>query len=306
MLRTPKGWTGPKTVNGLPVEGTFRSHQVPLANVRTDPTQLAALDTWLRSYHPDRLFDERGKLLAELGLLAPSGPRRICANPRANGGALSHNLDLLPFESYAIEVPQPGVARAESTRPFGAMLRDVYVRNPTSFRLFCPDETNSNRLGAVFEVESRCFQEPTIAIDDHVREAQGLHRRALRRHAGDPRLDVGRELILAVNCGSSSLKYAMFDDEVVVVRGVIERVGSSEVPDHTAAVGAMFAALAQGGIRVRVRSVIASFTAVPRVCSRRSSTMRCSQPSNKCKRSRHSALRRARAPHIRQRRIDAD
>ncbi len=181
VLRTPKGWTGPKTVNGLPVEGTFRSHQVPLANVRTDPTQLAALDAWLRSYHPEHLFDEHGELVAELKHLAPIGARRMGANPRANGGVLSRKLDLLPFESYAIEVPQPGVVRAESTRPFGAMLRDAYVHNPTSFRLFCPDETNSNRLGAVFEVESRCFQEPTIAIDDHV-SAEGRVMEVLSEH----------------------------------------------------------------------------------------------------------------------------
>ncbi len=181
VLRTPKGWTGPARVDGLPVEGTFRSHQVPLANVRRDPAQLAALESWMRSYRPEELFDPRGQLLPHLKALAPRGPRRMGANPHANGGLLGRPLDLPAFESYAVDVPRPGVVRAESTRPFGAMLRDIYVANPTSFRLFCPDETNSNRLGAVFEVETRCFQQPTIAIDDHV-SAEGRVMEVLSEH----------------------------------------------------------------------------------------------------------------------------
>lgn len=168
VLRTPKGWTGPKTVDGLPVEGTFRAHQVPLPKVREDATQLAALEAWMRSYRPEQLFDAQGRLLASLAALAPSGARRMGANPHANGGAPTVALDLPAYETYAVDVPAHGTVRHESTRALGEMLRDMYVKNPRSFRLFCPDETTSNRLDAVFQVESRCFEEKTIPIDDHV------------------------------------------------------------------------------------------------------------------------------------------
>ncbi len=167
VMRTPKGWTGPKVVNGLPVEGTFRSHQVPLAAVRTDPEQLAALEAWLRSYRPEELFDEDGRLASHLRVLAPRGARRMGASIHANGG-VPRPLDMPDLATYAIEVARPGSRVHESTRPLGALLRAIYVNNPTSFRLMCPDETNSNRLGAVFEVENRCFQEQTLASDDHV------------------------------------------------------------------------------------------------------------------------------------------
>ena len=169
VLRTPKGWTGPKTVDGLPVEGTFRAHQVPLAKVRTDPAQLRALEAWMRTYGPEQLFDARGRLQPQLLALAPSGTRRMGQNRAANGGGTQHQPLAMPdYAAYAVEVKQPGTTKHESTRPFGALLRDLYKQNPTTFRLFCPDETNSNRLGAVFEVENRCFQEPTLPIDDHV------------------------------------------------------------------------------------------------------------------------------------------
>jgi xylulose-5-phosphate/fructose-6-phosphate phosphoketolase len=167
VLRTPKGWTGPKIVDGLPIEGTFRAHQVPLANVRNDPAHLRQLEEWIRSYRPDELFDDDGRLERRLADLAPSGVKRMGSSPHANGGQLLRGLELADFATYAIDV-EPGVTVAESTRQLGELLADVYRDNPTSFRLFCPDETNSNRLGAVFEVEDRCFMEPTIAIDDHV------------------------------------------------------------------------------------------------------------------------------------------
>jgi xylulose-5-phosphate/fructose-6-phosphate phosphoketolase len=166
VLRTPKGWTGPKVVGGRPVEGTFRAHQVPLAHVRSDPAELAMLEAWLRSYAPERLFDGAGRLIAPLRALAPGGARRMGASPHANGGATA--LDLPAYDDYAIEVATPGTRHHESTRPLGELLRDVYRRNPRTFRLMCPDETSSNRLGAVFEASDRCFQGPTIAIDDHV------------------------------------------------------------------------------------------------------------------------------------------
>ncbi|MDQ2805755.1 MAG: phosphoketolase family protein [Chloroflexota bacterium] len=170
VLRTPKGWTGPKQVGGVPVEGTFRAHQVPLAEVREHPEQLAALETWMQSYQPAELFDENGVLLDELTALAPRGLRRMGANPHANGGKLLEPLRLPNFRDYALAVPQPAGARAESTRQLGKFMRDIFVQNAqqANFRLFCPDETNSNRLGNVFEVENRCFVGPTITIDDHV------------------------------------------------------------------------------------------------------------------------------------------
>ena len=170
VMRTPKGWTGPKVVDAQPAEGTFRSHQVPLAHVRTDPKQFAQLENWLRSYRPDELFDAEGKLVADLAVLAPSGDRRMSANPHANGGKLLVDLDIPDFRDYALRVEQPGGESHESTRQLGKMLRDIYVRNaePQNFRLFCPDETNSNRLGNVFEVENRCFVGRTLDIDDHL------------------------------------------------------------------------------------------------------------------------------------------
>ncbi len=170
VLRTPKGWTGPDELNGLPVAGTFRAHQVPLANVRSDPRELAALEQWMRSYEPERLFDASGSLLAELAEFAPKGERRMGANPHANGGKLLVDLDLPDFRQYAVDVPRPAVGRRESTRQLGKLLRDVFVRNErqANFRLFCPDELNSNRLGDVLQVESRCFMGKTIDIDDHL------------------------------------------------------------------------------------------------------------------------------------------
>ncbi len=181
VLRTPKGWTGPKFVDDLPVEGTFRAHQVPLPAVRTDPAQLAQLDAWLRSYQPERLFDDNGRLHEGLRVIAPAGQRRMSANPRANAGVLEIALDIPATAAYAIDVAAPGVVRHESTRAFGGMLSDVYRKNPTTFRLVCPDETNSNRLGAVFDSETRCFQEPTLATDDHV-SADGRVMEVLSEH----------------------------------------------------------------------------------------------------------------------------
>jgi xylulose-5-phosphate/fructose-6-phosphate phosphoketolase len=170
VLRTPKGWTGPKVVDGHPAEGTFRSHQVPLADVRGNPEHLAQLEEWLRSYRPDELFDAEGKLVPELTALAPAGNRRMSANPHANGGKLLVDLDIPDFRDYAVEVARPGSEWHESTRQLGKMLRDIYVRNEQAqnFRLFCPDETNSNRLGNVFEVENRCFVGPMLDLDDHL------------------------------------------------------------------------------------------------------------------------------------------
>jgi xylulose-5-phosphate/fructose-6-phosphate phosphoketolase len=170
VLRTPKGWTGPKVVGGKPAEGTFRSHQVPLSDVRKDAEQFAQLEAWLRSYRPDELFDAEGRFVADLAALAPSGDRRMSANPHANGGKLLVDLDIPNFRDYALAVERPASELHESTRQLGKMLRDIYVRNATArnFRLFCPDETNSNRLGNVFEVENRCFVGRTLDIDDHL------------------------------------------------------------------------------------------------------------------------------------------
>lgn len=170
VLRTPKGWTGPKVVDSKPVEGTFRAHQVPLAEVKSNPEHLAQLEAWMRSYEPDRLFDERGHLHTELAELAPKGDRRMGANPHANGGRLTRDLTLRPLQPYARPVAKPGNEAYENTRPFGAWLRDIFVDNASEadFRLFCPDETNSNRLDDVFEVENRCYVGPTLAIDDHL------------------------------------------------------------------------------------------------------------------------------------------
>ena len=181
VLRTPKGWTGPKELNGVPIEGTFRSHQVPLGAVRSDPRQLAMLESWMQSYRPSDLFDRAGRPVDRLTALAPPGALRMGANPSANGGKNPAPLAVRDFARYAIDVPGPGVVHHESTRALGEMLRDVYVDNPTTFRLVCPDETNSNRLGAVFEVENRCLVEPTAPSDDHV-SAEGRVMEVLSEH----------------------------------------------------------------------------------------------------------------------------
>ena len=152
VLQTPKGWTGPKLVDGKQVEGTFRAHQVPLAEIRTNPTHLKALEQWMRSYRPEELFDSAGRLKSELAELAPAGTRLMGANPHTNGGALLRELKIPDFREYAFEVPSPGAVEGEDTRVLGAFLRDVVKLNtkPRTFRIFGPDETASNRLTAVF------------------------------------------------------------------------------------------------------------------------------------------------------------
>ncbi|HEY8473261.1 MAG TPA: phosphoketolase family protein [Natronosporangium sp.] len=168
VLRTPKGWTGPSEIDGLPVEGTWRSHQVPLAKVREDPAHLAALERWLRSYRPEELFDATGAPVAELRALPPKGERRMSANPHANGGVLLRDLVLPDFREYAVAVPRPGATQSEATRVAGAWLRDVIRLNPDRFRLFGPDEVASNRLSAAFEVTDRTFVGKTEPTDDHL------------------------------------------------------------------------------------------------------------------------------------------
>jgi xylulose-5-phosphate/fructose-6-phosphate phosphoketolase len=170
VLRTPKGWTGPRVVDGKPVEGTFRAHQVPLAQVKTYPEHLAQLESWMRSYEPERLFDKDGALLPELARLAPKGAHRMGANPHANGGSLTRDLSLRPYQEYGVLVSDHGAVSYENTRPLGVWLRDTFVDNAqaANFRLFCPDETNSNRLDDVFAVQNRCFVGTTLAIDDHI------------------------------------------------------------------------------------------------------------------------------------------
>jgi xylulose-5-phosphate/fructose-6-phosphate phosphoketolase len=173
ILRTPKGWTGPDKVDGVQVQGTFRAHQVPLAGVRENPAHLAMLDEWMRSYRPDDLFEHDGALVPEVLALSPVGRKRMSASPYANGGQLLTALPLPPSERYARPVPTPGAQQFENTEPFGEMLRDIYrdtMRPDTggTFRLFCPDETASNRLQAVFQVTDRCLQAPVLPTDDHL------------------------------------------------------------------------------------------------------------------------------------------
>jgi xylulose-5-phosphate/fructose-6-phosphate phosphoketolase len=170
VLRTPKGWTGPKEVDGRKTEGSFRSHQVPLADLTRNPGHLRLLEAWLRSYRPDELFDERGRLVPEVQALAPEGPRRMGATPHANGGLLLKDLHLPEFEKYAVEVPVPGGTDAEATRVLGTFLRDVMALNAEArnFRVMGPDETASNRLDALFEVTDRTWVADVVPGDDHL------------------------------------------------------------------------------------------------------------------------------------------
>jgi xylulose-5-phosphate/fructose-6-phosphate phosphoketolase len=168
ILKTPKGWTGPKVVDGVQIEGTFRAHQVPLSNVRENPEHLAMLEAWMRSYRPEELFDAEGRVRGEIAALAPRGARRMGANPHANGGALLHDLVMPEFRDYAVAVPSPGSVRAEATRVLGNLLRDILRDNPQSFRVVGPDETASNRLTPLFEVTDRTSTAEIFPYDDHV------------------------------------------------------------------------------------------------------------------------------------------
>jgi xylulose-5-phosphate/fructose-6-phosphate phosphoketolase len=168
VLRTPKGWTGPKEVDGLPVEGTWRSHQVPVADVRKNPDHLRLLEDWLRSYWPEELFDDEGRLMPELAELPPRGRRRMSANPHANGGELMQDLVCPDFRKYAVGVPKPGTTFSEPTRVLGDLLRDVVTANPKNFRIFGPDETASNRLGDVFEVTNKAWEAAIEPTDENL------------------------------------------------------------------------------------------------------------------------------------------
>lgn len=168
VLRTPKGWTGPREVDNTPVEGTYRAHQVPLSQVRSNPQHLAELERWLRSYHPEELFDATGAPVAELIALPPKGDRRMSANPVANGGQVLRDLVLPDFRDYAVDVPRPGEPVTSATGALGTWIRDVIAANPESFRLFGPDEVASNRLGAAFEVTDRAWVAETVPGDDHL------------------------------------------------------------------------------------------------------------------------------------------
>jgi len=165
VLRAPKGWTGPKEVDGHKVEGTWRSHQVPIAEVRSNPAHLQLLEKWMRSYQPEELFDASGALRPELKALAPSGTRRMSANPHANGGLLRRDLKLPDFRDYAVKVPQAATVLHENTRPLGEFLRDVMRNNMGSFRVFGPDETASNRLQAIYEVSKKTWMAEFLPED---------------------------------------------------------------------------------------------------------------------------------------------
>ncbi len=169
VLATPKGWTGPKVVDGLKVEGTWRAHQVPLAHVRENPEHLRMLEDWMQSYRPEDLFDETGRFRRELAALAPRGERRMGSNPHTNGGKLRNNLALPNVDHYAVDV-EPGVTRAEATRAAGNYLRDIMKINAErrNFRVFGPDETKSNRLGALFDVTDRAWEAARLDTDDHL------------------------------------------------------------------------------------------------------------------------------------------
>ncbi|MCC6208825.1 MAG: phosphoketolase family protein, partial [Gammaproteobacteria bacterium] len=167
VLRSPKGWTGPKEVDGKKTEDYWRSHQVPFSDMER-PEHLSLLEEWMRSYQPDELFDANGRLDPELAALAPTFDRRMGANPHANGGVLLRDLRLPDFRDYAVAVPTPGVTLAESTRAMGVFLRDVMQKNRDNFRVFGPDETASNRLGALFEVTDRTWVAERFDYDDHL------------------------------------------------------------------------------------------------------------------------------------------
>src|SRR6266536_5351973 len=170
VLRSPKGWTGPKTVDGKPVEGTWRAHQVPVADLQQKPEHVKILEEWMRSYRPEELFDKDGKLVPEVAELAPQGNRRMSANPHANGGVLLRDLIVPDFRDYTVQVPKPGMVLSESTRVLGKFLRDVMKLNSESknFRVFGPDENASNRLEALYEATDKQWMEQILPVDEHL------------------------------------------------------------------------------------------------------------------------------------------
>ena len=168
VLRTPKGWTGPGWVDGVPIEGTFRAHQVPVSEVRTNPAHLAILEDWMRSYRPEELFDADGRLVPSIAALAPRPERRMSASPQANGGLLLRDLELPDFRTYAVPVSHPATEMSSPTGVLGTWLRDVVAANPDSFRIMGPDETASNRLQAVFETTDRAWSGTVVEGDDHL------------------------------------------------------------------------------------------------------------------------------------------
>jgi len=171
VLRTPKGWTGPAEVDGLPVEGTWRAHQVPLADTRNNGDHRRQLEEWMRSYRPEELFDDNGALVPELRALAPVGDRRMSANPHANGGLLLRELSLPDFRDYGVAVESPARTSSEATRVLGRFLADVVQANPDNFRVFGPDETASNRLDDLFSVTDRQWEAEILATDEHLAPA---------------------------------------------------------------------------------------------------------------------------------------
>ena len=183
VLRTPKGWTGPKVVDGKPVEGTWRAHQVPVTDFESHPDHLKILEDWMKSYRPEELFDANGKFAAQLAELAPKGDRRMGANPYANGGLLLKDLVMPDFKNYAVDVPKPGNTIAEATRILGVFLRDIMKLNTEAknFRVFGPDETASNRLDALYQVTDKIFMEPILPTDEHL-STQGRVMEVLSEH----------------------------------------------------------------------------------------------------------------------------
>jgi xylulose-5-phosphate/fructose-6-phosphate phosphoketolase len=183
VLRTPKGWTGPRMVDAKPVEDTWRAHQVPLAELATKPEHLRQLEEWMKSYRAEELFDRQGKLIPELAELAPKGEKRMGANPHANGGLLLKDLVMPDFRDYSVDVVKPGTSNAEATRELGKFLRDVMRLNDPSknFRVFGPDETASNRLDAIYEATDKVFLEPLLAVDEHL-SAEGRVMEVLSEH----------------------------------------------------------------------------------------------------------------------------
>ena len=165
VLRSPKGWTGPVSLNGKAIEGFWRAHQVPLPDPRRDPEQLRMLEEWLRSYRPEELFDAKGTLIPELRALSPQGERRMGSNSHANGGLLRHKLRWPSLEAYAVAVERPGAGEAENTAPLGALLRDLIAGNPDNVRVFGPDETASNRLQAIYDVSKKVWMEQLLPVD---------------------------------------------------------------------------------------------------------------------------------------------
>ena len=281
VLRSPKGWTGPKVVDGLQIEGTFRAHQVPLIVDAEHPDHVALLESWMKSYKAEELFDDNGRLIAELAELAPKGDRRMGANPHANGGILLRDLRMPDFHVHAVNVPSPGAVDGQDTLVLGKFLRDVASLNQDqrNFRIFGPDETLSNLLGAVFEVTNRQWDARTVTNDEFLAPAGRVLDSMLSEHQCEGWLEgyllTGRHGLFNSYEAFIRIVDSMFSQHAKWLKVTL---GTALAPENRVAeLSAGFPRLAAGSQRLH-----APGSGIPRPCNQQESRYRAGVSAARC------------------------